>query len=752
MRRRRICGFESGDFYQRTPTDGTIVIDATSKRTGSFGMHVTSTSGIKSSVQVDANGRATCISLFHRWYMRVISLPATARLFCILSSSTIGVGTTELRLNTDGTISVMSNGSLLGTSSIALTANRFYRIEIAVGDDGFVKLLIDGITQLDWTYTGSGKTPSGTDLFFGALDTVAATMEYYIDDYSSDEYVFPGNGRIYRRAPSALRTDNATFSLVGAASKLAAISEAPVFDDDTGYLLTSTTNNDITFDMEGAPPDAVVVRGQQFYSRIKRDGASNGAISLRPAAFAGVYTNTVPASTSASTASYISYDYPSFVDTGPISAFYSDDVLADYQITIRNASGNATRITAVWGEMDIDDSANATQDATPFLVTTFSQGEFDLKAFGNVATMGTVARNTLITRENGDSIKVTHAASGFSHQRTTIPSGSQGVWWNNGREVYFSFWFYADTLPSSGSMGLCYVESGGIFVGYAVTIGSDGSVNTTARTSGAGTPTAAGTVVTDQWYHVTMYLRCDTGVANGVIKVWLDETLIINRTGVNGGVTTLAANFALGSGAAVAGGAIVYYDNFVIDFTQRHPRNIHFGMLVPSAAGSLTQASFTANGAASKWECIDDIPDNDDTDYVLVPSGTTLSESYETTDLDSLAEVVHGFTVFVVAKRDGATNGAIAVGVVDDQNSRGISAQTREQTLATTASELLAAASYMYGERSGRLDPQIINSMELRLRQNSANASRVTSLFGVVLYARTSPRASSRGSSAQIIG
>jgi hypothetical protein len=182
--------------------------------------------------------------------------------------------------------------------------------------------------------------------------------------------------------------------------------------------------------------------------------------------------------------------------------------------------------------------------------------------------------------------------------------------------MYVGCWVRIDTLPTSGNVGIWYLESGNFFRGLDVVVGSDGSLNTYARTSGLGTATAAGIITAGTWHWISMYFRADSA-SGGVVKVWVDDVLVITRTGITSNISSISVKLYLGSATTVTGGAVTYYDNFVVSLTARHTQHVHFQTIKPTGSGSLTQAAFTAVGASNKWDCLDDVPDNDDTDYVL---------------------------------------------------------------------------------------------------------------------------------------
>lgn len=200
MARNLIIGWDVGSISAETfigGTDGapTIVGSVSQEtsifRSGTGSLKLTPASGANG-YWSPSTGTAYATSRRCRFYCRITSLPATARL--LLSSNSLGL---DIRLNTNGTLSLLDVGSVLGTSTVALTdTNRWYNIEIGNPTAG------SGILRIDGNQEVSGGSSKGAGTRFGAQDTVAATYTAYIDDFVTDTADWPGESRVTMLIPT----------------------------------------------------------------------------------------------------------------------------------------------------------------------------------------------------------------------------------------------------------------------------------------------------------------------------------------------------------------------------------------------------------------------------------------------------------------------------------------------------------------------------------------------------------------------
>jgi len=109
-----------------------------------------------------------------------IGLPSAARTI----AGATGAGNLSLRLNTSGTLSVMSGTSVVGSSTVALVAGQWYWIGFAnrANATNAVLLQIDGVDQV--TGSLSGLTTAGV---IGAPGGEAAGIKAWFDDVIGDD-------------------------------------------------------------------------------------------------------------------------------------------------------------------------------------------------------------------------------------------------------------------------------------------------------------------------------------------------------------------------------------------------------------------------------------------------------------------------------------------------------------------------------------------------------------------------------------
>ncbi|HEX5561803.1 MAG TPA: hypothetical protein VFX52_09180 [Nocardioidaceae bacterium] len=207
---------------------------------------------------------------FHRFYLRIDSLPSTA-------TNVYGIGQSGyfpalLRIQPDGTL-VLRDGfvetTLAGTSP-ALALGRWYRVELdytdvsnggvlAAGTAPF-KGYLDGVQFADAmcsNITGFSRIRMGVQL--------AATTDIFIDDVAVNDTTgtvqngLPGPGNVVHLRPNAAGDANGWATAVGgtagAANNWTRVSERPP-DDATSYNQTSATGTTTTDDFNIESPTA----------------------------------------------------------------------------------------------------------------------------------------------------------------------------------------------------------------------------------------------------------------------------------------------------------------------------------------------------------------------------------------------------------------------------------------------------------------------------------------------------------------
>jgi hypothetical protein len=170
-----VCGFETGalltevGFTGNAPgVVGSVAIESSIVRSGSYSLKLTPASGAAGYWEADAVG----LIRLYRFYCRVTALPATTRGLLSTKAATKA----SLQLTPTGAIELYDNTTLLGTSTATLSdTGTWYLIEVTANGSS-VSLYIDGALE------ASGSSTSLFNGRFGATDGVAATYTAYIDD------------------------------------------------------------------------------------------------------------------------------------------------------------------------------------------------------------------------------------------------------------------------------------------------------------------------------------------------------------------------------------------------------------------------------------------------------------------------------------------------------------------------------------------------------------------------------------------
>jgi hypothetical protein len=173
----------------------------------------------------------------------------------------------------------------------------------------------------------------------------------------------------------------------------------------------------------------------------------------------------------------------------------------------------------------------------------------------------------------------------------------------------------------------------------------------------AGTLLGTGTIDTDNSAWKYIEIECSIHDSTGHVKVWIDDVLDINLTGLdtqNGG-TGVVDRFRLGK-ISHASSADQDYDDFYCLDTSGSENNARLTSAVrvdcvrPSGAGSSTQWT---PSAGNNYACVDDPTPNEDTDYVTVASAAQV-DLYAMGDLPVSPAAIKAVMVGMIARKDDA--------------------------------------------------------------------------------------------------
>jgi hypothetical protein len=149
----------------------------------------------------------------------------------------------------------------------------------------------------------------------------------------------------------------------------------------------------------------------------------------------------------------------------------------------------------------------------------------------------------------------------------------------------------------------------------------------------------------------------------GVIKVWLNGVLVIDQTGINTGTNTTgrfrlmnAVNNGSGNRNRLCNVCCFYMTSGDAAYGETSVATLR-------ANGNTATADYTANGAASGYECIDDADQDGDTTYISLAAATG-SSIFDMSALDAGYDVVHAVSVSQVARKSDAGACTSRLGIV----------------------------------------------------------------------------------------
>lgn len=208
----------------------------------------------------------------------------------------------------------------------------------------------------------------------------------------------------------------------------------------------------------------------------------------------------------------------------------------------------------------------------------------------------------------------------------------------------------------------------------------------------SGTVIATGTTVLniDTWYYVEAKAFINTGTpASGSCEVYLNGASEIASTNGNFGSTaldhlTIFANFTSTT--------MDVDDIYILDTTGADNNSwlgdVRVATIMPDGAG--THTAWTPNGAASNYQCTDEIPANSDTDYVSDATPGDI-DTYSFADIDGGA-TVYGVQANLFARKD-------------DANLRQIAPVIRQGGTDYVGSTVTLSSSYLYYSELYDKDP-----------------------------------------------
>ena len=239
-------GGEAGDLSEFQVTSGTVAIESSIKRTGSYAYRVTpvGAGGARGQVvTLGADGKNTNLSgttLYCTCYIYFVTLPSAN--YPIFE---FGQSVSWVYVDNTGAITITQvAGGGASSSAATLTTGVWYRIDVKSVRNGTCTLSVDGGTQV--TCTGSNLSDH-VRAYIGTDQT--ATYDMVVDDFVISDTGFATTPEVYLSKPTGAGTYTTGWGN-GTGSTYAEVDEVP-HDSATTYLQdTSGTNTVKTFTMQ----------------------------------------------------------------------------------------------------------------------------------------------------------------------------------------------------------------------------------------------------------------------------------------------------------------------------------------------------------------------------------------------------------------------------------------------------------------------------------------------------------------------
>lgn len=345
MAYQQITGAETGDFSEANATSGTVSVQSTTKRTGSYAYRLNPTAG-GGYIEFNgfaANGKMASFgaSQWATFYIRFASLPgASAELGRFHELTGSGNMVARLFVDASGNLTIQGNGVASGTVA-TLSANTWYRIDFRAANAGTCGVAVDGGAET--TVTGAAQVVN----FFAVGNTGGVdTYDLFVDDIAVNNAGYPGNGFVTCLRPIGAGAlgewgngTGATFAEVDDA--------APGHDSDTTYIGASATedNQDSTFDMTSSSTAGItgVIKSVKSSAVVRTDStAGTSAIFLKTIA-----NGTNEATAAEATTTYTLWGKLFDADVG--AAPWTTTVLDTLEVGVgANTIAQAQRCTAIY--------------------------------------------------------------------------------------------------------------------------------------------------------------------------------------------------------------------------------------------------------------------------------------------------------------------------------------------------------------------------------------------------------------------
>lgn len=348
----------------------------------------------------------------------------------------------------------------------------------------------------------------------------------------------------------------------------------------------------------------------------------------------------------------------------------------------------------------------------------------DTSEIGPNIINGTGSIQSSITNGSAYAFRANPAA-GVNGCYTLEANDATGSFLANGNTptAFVRFYFRAATLPASSYEMILRCNP----TNLTVAINSSGQL-VALDTNLIAVATGTTSLSTGVWYRIEA--KSGTG-ASAAWEVKINGVSEISGTSNLG--TTNNASYSFGKQTDLNNNAVdFYYDDAYID-DAAYPGPGQCVLLKPSANGDF--ANGTANGAATLWQCVNEVPPNGDTSYInAIGNGNACTFVTTPAGSTSVSGTVNCAKTVVRPRRDGLTNGNIIV-------------RCRSGTTNSDTTGIATTLAYQGFGRVLPTDPSTgsawtptgVNAAQPGVVENSANASRVTAAYLVVDFTPPPP-------------
>lgn len=366
-----------------------MTIDTGTVRTGTYSLK-NAVSASFSWMNFQVKSSATNTQLFVRVYVRFASLPAGVSELFSVADTTGAVGSAFVRYNNTGTKFdiVDAVGTNLG-SSVAISTNTWYRLEVDVTGSTTVGALKGYLDGTQFATTTTGNIPSFDGIYLGNAFN-SGTYTAFFDDMAindssgTKQNALPGAGQVVYLRPSAAG-DNNDFTVqiggtAGASNNFTRVKEVTP-DDVTSYNGDVTATDTDDFNIDDTPSSIgasdtinVVHVGVRYRALV---AAAEAAFKVRTKKASGGTVDSSAAITPNSTTWKTNANaeprlYPTTLYADPDAAAWTKATLDTAQIgyNISTTNTNAADISTIWMVVD---STPVSVVVDPFSGTKFMQ-------------------------------------------------------------------------------------------------------------------------------------------------------------------------------------------------------------------------------------------------------------------------------------------------------------------------------------------------------------------------------------------